>query len=84
MVEETQNDWQELLDFIEGKQIVGLAVSDDEADFDLIFEDGSRLELYAVMDEDEDSVPEAYIAWELVGAGEDGQNGSPDDERAEV
>jgi hypothetical protein len=83
MIEEGQNDWQELLDFIEGKKIVGIAVSDDEADFDLIFEDGSRLELYAVIDEDEDGIPESYIAWELVGAGENGNedfsdNGSRD------
>ncbi len=64
------NDWQDLLDFVQGKQIVGVAVSDDEADFDLIFDDGSRLELYAMQVEDDDGVPEAYIDWATVEAGE--------------
>jgi hypothetical protein len=71
MVEEALNkEWEELLDFVQGKQIVGVAVSDDEADFDLIFEDGSRLELYAMMAEDEDGVAGAYIDWALTEAGD--------------
>jgi hypothetical protein len=71
MVEEVQNDWQEFLDFVQGKQIVGVAVSDDEADFDLIFDDDSRLEMYAMMAEDEDGLPVAYISWALTEAGEE-------------
>jgi hypothetical protein len=71
VVEEALNkEWEELLDFVQGKQIVGVAVSDDEADFDLIFEDGSRLELYAMMAEDDDGVAGAYIDWALTEAGE--------------
>jgi hypothetical protein len=74
MAEEIGNDWQELLDFVQGKQIIGIAVSDDEADFDLIFDDDSRLELYAMMGEDEDGVPAAYIAWALAEAEEEDED----------
>jgi len=62
-----------LLDFVAGKVIVGIAVSDDEADFDLIFEDGSRLELYALEGEDEMGNPLPYIGWGLTESGEESQ-----------
>lgn len=46
--------WQELLTSVTGKRIVGIAPSDDDADFDLIFDDGTRLELYALVGTDEE------------------------------
>lgn len=65
-MENQGKDWQDLLDFVAGKVIVGLAVSDDGTDFDLIFEDGSRLELYALEDEDEAGNPFPFIGWALM------------------
>lgn len=70
-MENQDNDWQDLLDFVAGKVIVGIAVSDDEADFDLVFEDGSRLELYALEGEDEAGNPFPYISWGLTESGDE-------------
>ena len=65
MLEDLPDRWQELLAFVQGKRIVGVAIADDEADFDLIFEDGSRLELYALEEVDEDGNRYPFIGWAL-------------------
>lgn len=56
---------QELLVFAAGKRIVGIASSDDDADFDLIFDDGTRLELYALSETDEEGEEKPFIGWVL-------------------
>jgi len=57
--------WQELLVFVAGKRIVGIASSDDGADFDLIFDDGTRLELYALSETDEEGEEKPFMGWVL-------------------
>lgn len=57
--------WQELLVFVAGKPIVGIAPSDDDADFDLIFDDGTRLELYALIKAGEEGEAQPFIGWVL-------------------
>lgn len=46
------NIWDELTKFLEGKKITGVVPSmGDELDgFDILFEDGSALELYVIKD----------------------------------
>jgi len=54
--------WQELLAFVADKRIVRIAPSYDDADFDLIFEDRTRLELYALTKPgDEDGEEQPFI-----------------------
>jgi len=60
-----EEHWQELLVFVAGKRIVGIASSDDDADFDLIFDDGTRLELYALSETDEEGEEMPFIGWVL-------------------
>lgn len=60
-----EEHWQELLAFVADKRIVGIAPSDDDADFDLIFEDGTRLELYALIKPDEEGEEQPFIGWVL-------------------
>ncbi len=57
--------WQELLALVADKRIVGIAPSDDDADFDLIFDDGTRLELYALTKPDEEGEEQPFIGWVL-------------------
>lgn len=60
-----EENWQELLVFVAGKRIVGIAPSDDDADFDLIFDDGTRLELYALTKPSEEGEEQPFIGWVL-------------------
>jgi hypothetical protein len=51
--------------FVAGKRIVGIAPSDDDADFDSIFADGTRLELYALTKPGEEGEERPFIGWVL-------------------
>lgn len=58
---------QELWDFVNGKTVVGLDIWGDEDEtsgIDLTFNDGSRLELYALPDGENEG--NAVMAWALV------------------
>ncbi len=66
-----EEPWQELLAFVADKLIVGIAPSDGDADFDLIFDDGTRLELYALTKPGEEGEAQPFIGWVLSEDGEE-------------
>jgi hypothetical protein len=71
-----EEHWQELLVFVAGKRIVGIAPSDDDADFDLIFDDGTRLELYApTKPSEEEGEEQPFISWVVSEDGEESEVG---------
>jgi len=49
------------LDFVADKWIVGIAPSEDDTDFDLMFEDRTRVELYPLTKTNEEARREPFI-----------------------
>jgi len=55
--------WQELVPLVSGKRIVGLESSQVGASFDLIFDDGSRLMLFAMKQLDDNGSEQRIISY---------------------